>query len=97
METNVLGADADTGTREGLGRSLKVGAVAGTILSLIACTVAMVLGGLEEWGSAFGFGVFVAIWGGLGFGTMFGGVMWASKAVEAEHHAAQVAATPPAS
>lgn len=29
-----------------------------------------------EWQSAIGFGVFVAFWGGLGFGTMMGGVAY---------------------
>lgn len=86
--------DADTGTREGLREALVVGAVIGTVLSLAGVTVAMVAGGLEDWGGAFGLGVFVAIWGGLGFGTMFGGVMWASKAVEEERHAGLIQAGP---
>lgn len=76
-----------TRTRAGLGHALIVGAIVGTVLSVVGCTLAMVVGGLEELRSAFGFALFVGIWGGLGFGTMFGGVLWASKAIEEERHA----------
>jgi hypothetical protein len=40
-----------------------------------------------EWGSAIGLGLFVALWGGLGFGAMVGGVVWVTR--HEEHGAGQ--------
>lgn len=73
----------------GLGRSLIVGSMIGVGVSFVAVTVGMLAAGVE-WSSSVGLGLFVAFWGGLGFGTMVGGVVYAFG-IEGEAHAAAVA------
>ncbi len=67
----------------GLLRSVVVGAIIGVVLSFVGTTVGMLLADIEP-GSAVGLGLFIAFWGGLGFGTMVGGVVWVSNNEE-EH------------
>ncbi len=62
----------------GLLRSIVVGAIIGVVIAMVGVTVGMLAADIE-WQSAVGLGVFVAFWGGLGFGTMVGGVVWVSK------------------
>ena len=67
----------------GLGRHVVVGSIVGVLLSLPLITLgAMMLG--EQWQSAFALALFASLWGGMGFGSMVGGVVYASK-LEAAH------------
>lgn len=70
----------------GLLRSVVTGALVGVVLAFIGTTVGMLLADVEL-GSALGLGLFVAIWGGLGFGSMVGGVVWVSNNEEKFGHA----------
>jgi hypothetical protein len=76
----------------GLGRYLAIGSGVGVILSFALITVLSVLGGIES-GAAIGFGLFVALWGGLGFGSMMGGVAYTMSLEEREAAGQQPAAT----
>lgn len=64
-----------------------VGALIGVVIAFIGTTVGMLAADVEL-GSALGLGVFIAFWGGLGFGCMVGGVVWVSNNEEdpAAHH-----------
>ena len=62
----------------GMGRAILVGSAIGVVISFVGVTAGMLAYGIE-WGSAVGLGAFVAFWGGLGFGSMMGGVVWASR------------------
>ena len=70
----------------GLLRSVVTGAVVGVVLAFIGTTLGMLAAGVEM-GSALGLGLFVAFWGGLGFGCMVGGVVWVSANEEQHGHA----------
>ena len=48
------------------------------ILSFVGVTAGLLAMG-EGWGAALGLGAFVGFWGGLGFGAMIGGVIWATR------------------
>lgn len=61
------------------------GAAIGVVVSLAAVTAALLASGTEV-GSALGLGLFVAFWGGLGFGCMVGGVVWASATIAADEY-----------
>jgi hypothetical protein len=52
-----------------------MGSGIGVVLSFVGIALPSLLSGME-WASAIGFGVFVAFWGGLGFGSMMGGVAY---------------------
>jgi hypothetical protein len=58
--------------------AITVGCLVGTVVSLVGVVVTMRLLDVE-WGSAIGLGFFVAFWGGLGFGSMVGGVVHADR------------------
>ncbi|MCB0988496.1 MAG: hypothetical protein H6519_01445 [Microthrixaceae bacterium] len=62
----------------GMGRAVAMGGLVGAVLAFIATTVGMIGAGAET-GAAVGLGLFIAFWGGLGFGTMVGGVTWVSQ------------------
>lgn len=62
----------------GLLRSVVTGAIIGVVIAFIGTTIGMLAADVET-GSAIGLGLFVAFWGGLGFGSMVGGVVWVSK------------------
>ena len=47
-------------------------------LSFVGVAVPFLVGG-QAWGASIGMGAFVAAWGGLGFGVMIGGVVWATQ------------------
>lgn len=68
----------------GLGRSLIIGSIIGVVASFVGVTVGMLAAGIE-WSSSIGLGLFIAFWGGLGFGTMVGGVVYAFG-IEREAH-----------
>lgn len=59
----------------GLGRCLGIGSGIGVAVAFLGVAVPSLLSGMEP-GAALGFGVFVAFWGGLGFGSMMGGVAY---------------------
>jgi hypothetical protein len=59
----------------GIGRSIGIGCTIGCLVSLVGVTVWMLALGIET-ASAIGLGLFVAFWGGLGFGAMIGGVRY---------------------
>lgn len=63
-----------TGSPSGIGRAALVGALIGffVVLILISAIVVAAGGGI---GSGLGAGGFVALWGGPGFGAMFGAVL----------------------
>ena len=61
-----------------MGTAIFVGCAVGAITSMIAVVAAMRLLDVE-WASAIGLGLFVAFWGGLGFGSMVGGVVHADR------------------
>lgn len=50
----------------------------GTVLSFLGVAAGLLAMG-EGWGAAVGLGAFVGFWGGLGFGAMVGGVIWATR------------------
>ena len=54
------------------------GPVLATVASPVGVVVTMRLLDVE-WGSAIGLGLFIAFWGGLGFGAMVGGVVHADR------------------
>jgi len=62
----------------GLGHSLAVGAVVGMVLALVGVTLGLMATGLS-WVDSIGVGIFAAFWGGIGFGTMIGGVIFLSN------------------
>jgi hypothetical protein len=70
----------------GAGRALSVGIAVGVAVFFAGITAAFVAGG-QGWGAAVGMGAFVALWGGIGFGFMFSGVIWATHAEEAAKRA----------
>lgn len=74
--TEVTGGDWDEPV--GLLRSIVVGALVGVVIAMVGVTLGMLAADVE-WQSAVGLGLFVAFWGGLGFGTMVGGVVWVSN------------------
>lgn len=59
-------------------RAVVTGALVGVVVAFVVTTVAMAAVGAEL-AAAIGLGIFVAFWGGLGFGTMVGGVVWVSR------------------
>lgn len=67
----------------GLGRCIGIGCGIGVVLAFIGIALPSLLAGME-WRSAVGFGVFVAFWGGLGFGSMMGGVAYLMRLDKAE-------------
>lgn len=77
----------------GLGRCVGIGSMIGITLAFVGVAVPSLLVDME-WRSAVGFGAFVAFWGGLGFGSMMGGVAYvmglerAAAAAEAADRAA---------
>lgn len=87
--TNVDDAATDplAGWRDppGLGRMMAMSSAIGVGVSLVVITVGMMAAG-QVWQSSLGLGIFVAFWGGLGFGSMVGGVIYLTRldaAVEA--------------
>lgn len=69
----------------GLGRTVAVGSIIGVVVSFVGVTIGVLALGVEG-GSAIGIGLFVAFWGGLGFGTMVGGVIYAFSVEAGEAH-----------
>lgn len=86
LEKTVRHMTGDWEEPVGLLRSVVMGALVGVVLSFIGTTIGMLLADVEV-GAAIGLGVFVAFWGGLGFGTMVGGVIWVSNNEEKHGHA----------
>lgn len=70
-----------------IARGVVIGAAIGVVLSFIGTTIGMLFAGVAL-DRAATFGLFVAFWGGLGFGTMMGGVLGFLQATEdpAEGH-----------
>ena len=67
----------------GLGRHVIIGSTVAFALSFPLIAIgAMLLG--QQWQGAVALSLFASIWGGLGFGSMVGGVIYASK-LEAAH------------
>lgn len=73
----------------GMGQTMIRGAVIGVVISFIGVTIGILALGADS-GSAIGIGLFAAFWGGLGFGSMVGGVVYAFGA-ENDAEAARVA------
>lgn len=67
----------------GMARALTIGVAIGVLVSFFGVGAVLLLMG-EGWGAAIGMGLFVAAWGGLGFGGMLGGVIWASRVEQQE-------------
>lgn len=84
MKPGPVGALPTWSDPPGLGRSLIVGSTVGVILSFVGVTIGMLAVDVEL-SSALGLGLFVAFWGGLGFGTMIGGVVYAFGLEQNEH------------
>ena len=60
-------------------RRLVTGAITiAVVLSFVGVTSGLLAMG-QGWGAALGLGAFVGFWGGLGFGAMIGGVIWATR------------------
>ncbi|NLV54791.1 MAG: hypothetical protein GXY13_04160 [Acidimicrobiales bacterium] len=80
-------AISDAGAESYIGHGVLVGSIVGVLVSFIGSGVGMLIAGVEPGGAA-GFGLFVAFWGGLGFGSMMGGVSGFIRAMAAagEHH-----------
>lgn len=66
----------------GLGRALTISVAINVAVSFFGVGGAFLAGG-QGWGASIGMGAFVAFWGGLGFGGMIGGVVWATQVDEA--------------
>ena len=66
----------------GMGRALVTGVAIGVAVSFVGVGGAFLAGG-QGWAASIGMGAFVAFWGGLGFGGMIGGVVWATGVEEA--------------
>lgn len=71
----------------GLGRCIGIGSGIGVVLAFVGIALPSLVAGME-WRSAVGFGVFVAFWGGLGFGSMMGGVAYLMGQEKTEAEAA---------
>lgn len=78
----------------GLGRTVGVGAVIGVVVFFVGGCAGMLAAGVG-WGAAAGLGVFVAMWGGIGFGSMVGGVTYLVRSEAAEARAPATAAARP--
>jgi hypothetical protein len=76
----------------GMGRALTLGIAAGMAASFLGVGGAFLVAG-QGWGAAIGMGAFVAAWGGFGFGFMVSGVIWATRAEDAERRARSEAAS----
>jgi predicted phage tail protein len=63
----------------GIGKALTVGVGVGVAAAFIVVAGGFLAGG-QGWGPALGMGAFVALWGGLGFGGMIGGVVYLTRA-----------------
>ncbi|MBX3315095.1 MAG: hypothetical protein KF906_12345 [Actinobacteria bacterium] len=61
-----------------LGRAIVTGCAVGVVVSMVGMVVSMRLLDVE-WASAIGLGLFIAFWGGIGFGAMIGGVVHADR------------------
>ena len=69
----------------GLGRHVMVGSAVAFALSFPLILIgAMMLG--QRWESAAALSMFASTWGGIGFGSMVGGVIYASKLEAASTH-----------
>lgn len=62
----------------GLLRSVALGSVVGVVIALVLVGGALLVAG-EGMSAALAIGGMAAIWGGLGFGSMFGGVRHMTK------------------
>lgn len=62
------------------------GVAAGVAVSFFGVGGAFLVWG-QGWGASIGMGAFVAFWGGLGFGGMIGGAVWAIQVGEGEERA----------
>lgn len=94
---NEAGPDAGTSLWSdptGMGRSMVIGCSIGVVVSFVGVTVGILSAGGTAWQSAVGLGVFVAFWGGLGFGSMMGGVAWLSKLETTSAPATNATTTP---
>jgi hypothetical protein len=65
----------------GMAKALTTGVAIGVAASFLGVGGAFLAAG-QGWRTAIGMGLFVAVWGGLGFGGMLGGVIWASRMEE---------------
>ncbi|MEO6627420.1 MAG: hypothetical protein ABIP03_02505 [Aquihabitans sp.] len=85
LETNGTNADPTASWQDppGMGKSILIGSTIGVVLAFIFVTGGMLATG-TAWQSAVGLGVFVAFWGGVGFGSMLGGVTYVSR-IQDEH------------
>lgn len=81
-DTPVL-SDSERATAEavGLARSVAIGSLIGVVLSFFSVLLAMGAAGYG-WGPGAGLAAFTAFWGGLGFGSMVGGVVYLSSIEE---------------
>lgn len=70
-----------------IGHGVLVGSIVGVLSSFVVTSAGMFAAGVEA-GGAVGLGLFVAFWGGLGFGSMMGGVAGFIRAMAAAdgHH-----------
>jgi len=66
----------------GMGKTIGTGVAVGVAVSFVGVGGAFLAAG-QGWGPAIGMGAFVAAWGGLGFGAMVGGVVWATQVEDA--------------
>lgn len=82
-EDDPLGATPATAPR---GSPLLTGVIVGVVVSFVVVTGGLLATG-QGVGASLGLGAFVAFWGGLGFGGMVGGVVWATREEAADHAA----------
>ena len=69
----------------GIGKALARGVAVGIVISFLGVGAVLLAAG-QSIGAALAMGAFVAIWGGLGFGGMVGGVVWANRLEQQAAH-----------
>jgi hypothetical protein len=85
------------GGNPGVGKAIVYGAIGGVCVAFLGVGSLCLLAGYA-WTTALGLGVFASVWSGLGFGFMFGGIMYVTKLEaldDAERKAARQAITTP--
>lgn len=80
------------GGNPGVGKAIVFGAIGGIVVTFAGVGAACLIAGYP-WTTAFGLGLFASVWSGLGFGFMFGGIVYVTKLEALEEAERKVART----